>query len=140
MRNTLALFVTLAVCACAPAARRNDMRATGGDEDAASNDDAAATPGSLSADAPTAVRPDAADDPVPAAVDEAESDSPALDDQVSDDVPSGTVDVPRIDDAGKLDAVGHAADACPGYKKGTHTQSGVAVADFCAAYAKSCSY
>lgn len=35
---------------------------------------------------------------------------------------------------------GNSADACLGYKNGTHTQAGVSVADFCAAYAKRCAF
>jgi hypothetical protein len=31
-------------------------------------------------------------------------------------------------------------NACPGYKKGTHTQTGVSVADFCTAYSKTCTF
>jgi len=54
--------------------------------------------------------------------------------QPGDAAPAGT------DASPDLAGGGNSGNACPGYKKGTHTQSGVSVADFCAAYAKRCAF
>jgi hypothetical protein len=60
------------------------------------------------------------------AVDSAQSTSDA---GLARDTPTGATGV----DAGKP-----TDNPCPGYRKGSHAQAGVAVADFCAAYLKSC--
>jgi hypothetical protein len=124
------------VMACGPASRRAERA-----------DNSGGTGDEPDADAPAdhqvshdAIRNREADTAAPGD-DAAPGDTQALDEAVSDEDGGGAL----IPDGGP-DARGATTDAaagaspCPGYKKGTHTQPGVAAATFCAAYAKRCGY
>jgi hypothetical protein len=54
--------------------------------------------------------------------------------------PDATIEDDAAPDRAGVEAGVRTGNACPGYKKGTHTQSGVSVADFCAAFAKTCMF
>jgi hypothetical protein len=123
------------VLACASAARREAPPAPEDQADAADS----TAPDARPARARDLAAPTAADATGGAADAPAElgpPDGAAVEEDAASEGADASADTRAPDRA----EAGRPGDACPGYKKGTHTQTGVAVAAFCAAYAKTCPY